>query len=199
LKTENLHGQELHLRTDHCALTWLLTSKNLEGQTARWVQRLREYNFTSKHRQGRKHTNADALSRRPSPEQCTTTRKSNKGQEAWGCDSSLLPERIIRTAPPPPRGSSSTTNTWADPTESWGSATSQLERHRWPELHLWELLGPVKIPGGVGWRATASLGVGGRKNENSIHSPFPEQGEINTDKIPRKNFGRTPWSQQDTW
>jgi hypothetical protein len=26
--------QELHLRTDHSALTWLMSSKNLEGQTS---------------------------------------------------------------------------------------------------------------------------------------------------------------------
>jgi hypothetical protein len=60
-----LYGQEFHLRTDHSALTWLISFKNLEGQTARWIQRLQEYNFTSEHRQGRKHNNADALSRRP--------------------------------------------------------------------------------------------------------------------------------------
>jgi hypothetical protein len=31
----------------------------------RWIQRMQEYNFTSEHRQGRKHNNANALSRRP--------------------------------------------------------------------------------------------------------------------------------------
>jgi hypothetical protein len=65
-----LYGQKFHLRTDHSALTWLMSFKNLEGQTARWIQRLQEYNFTSEHRQGRKHNNADALSRRPCQESC---------------------------------------------------------------------------------------------------------------------------------
>jgi len=37
-----LYGQEFHLRTDHSALTWLLSIRNLEGQTARWVQCLQE-------------------------------------------------------------------------------------------------------------------------------------------------------------
>jgi hypothetical protein len=35
-----LCGQQFHLRTDHSALTWLLSFKNLEGQAARWTQRL---------------------------------------------------------------------------------------------------------------------------------------------------------------
>jgi hypothetical protein len=36
--------------------------KNLEGQITSWIQHLQEYNFTSDHRQGQKHNNADALS-----------------------------------------------------------------------------------------------------------------------------------------
>jgi hypothetical protein len=35
-----LYGKEFHLRTDHSALTWLMSFKNLEEQTARWIQRL---------------------------------------------------------------------------------------------------------------------------------------------------------------
>ena len=70
-----LYGQEFHLRTDHSALTWLLSFRNLEGQTARWVQRLQEYNFTSDHRQGIRHTNAETLSRRPCPEGCSHCQK----------------------------------------------------------------------------------------------------------------------------
>jgi hypothetical protein len=70
-----LYGQEFYLRPDHSALTWLMSSKNLEGQTACWIQRLREYNFTSEHRQGRKHNNADTLSRLPCQEECTHCQK----------------------------------------------------------------------------------------------------------------------------
>jgi hypothetical protein len=70
-----LYGQEFHLRTDHSALTWLLSFRNLEGQTARWVQRLQEYNYSSEHRQGIRHTNADALSRRPCSDGCSHCQK----------------------------------------------------------------------------------------------------------------------------
>jgi hypothetical protein len=57
-----LYEHEFLLRTEHSALTWLTCFNTLEGQTARWIQRLQEYSFTSEHRQGRKK-NADALSR----------------------------------------------------------------------------------------------------------------------------------------
>jgi len=75
-----LYGQELHLRTDHSTLTWLLSFRNLEGQTARWVQRLQEYNYTSEHRQGIRHTTG-ALPRRPYPEGCFHCQKVEQRED----------------------------------------------------------------------------------------------------------------------
>jgi hypothetical protein len=66
-----LYGQGFHLQSDHSALTSLMSFRNLKGQTTCWIQRLQEYNFTSKLHQGRKHNNADALSRRPCQDECT--------------------------------------------------------------------------------------------------------------------------------
>ncbi|GFW94963.1 hypothetical protein TNCV_1464611 [Trichonephila clavipes] len=65
-----LYGQKFLLRTDHASLTWLMNFKNTEGQVARWIQRLNEYYFDIRHRKGSSHGNADALSRRPCPENC---------------------------------------------------------------------------------------------------------------------------------
>ena len=53
------------LQTDHGALTWLQKFKKPEGQLARWLEKLQEYNFTIIHRPGHKHSNADSLSRYP--------------------------------------------------------------------------------------------------------------------------------------
>jgi len=79
-----LYGQEFHLCTDHSALTWLLNFRNLEGQTARWVQRLQEYNFTSEHRQGIQHTNADAHAPRSAPTaKRWNNRQTSKGYGQW--------------------------------------------------------------------------------------------------------------------
>lgn len=60
-----LLGRQFLLRTDHGSLTWLSNFKEPEGQLARWLERLQEYNFNIIHRPGRKHQNADSLSRRP--------------------------------------------------------------------------------------------------------------------------------------
>ncbi|UYV73203.1 K02A2.6-like [Cordylochernes scorpioides] len=65
-----LYGQEFILRSDHASLQWLLNFKNPEGQLARWIQRLQEYQVKIQHRPGKRHQNADALSRRPCVPQC---------------------------------------------------------------------------------------------------------------------------------
>ena len=60
-----LLGRNFLVRTDHHALKWLMSFKQPEGQVARWLERLQEYNFTVKHRPGLSHANVDALSRKP--------------------------------------------------------------------------------------------------------------------------------------
>ena len=60
-----LEGTEFLIRTDHSSLTWLQNFKNLSPMLHRWIQTLQEFNFKIEHRPGRKHTNADGLSRRP--------------------------------------------------------------------------------------------------------------------------------------
>ena len=60
-----LYGRKFLVRTDHVSLRWLMSFKDLEGQLARWLERLQEYDFEIQHRAGKLHSNADALSRRP--------------------------------------------------------------------------------------------------------------------------------------
>ena len=60
-----LLGREFTLRTDHGSLIWLRNFREPEGQLARWLEKLEEYNFTIIHRRGTSHCNADALSRLP--------------------------------------------------------------------------------------------------------------------------------------
>ena len=55
-----LYDRPFKIRTDHAALKWLLCFRS-PGQTAWWLQRLQEYDFSIEHRTGLKHLNADAL------------------------------------------------------------------------------------------------------------------------------------------
>ena len=66
-----LLGNKFKLRTDHSSLKWLQTFKEPEGQMARWLETLQEYQFDIVHRAGVKHLNADALSRIPPCTQCS--------------------------------------------------------------------------------------------------------------------------------
>ena len=60
-----LYGKRFLARTDHKALKWLFSIKDPEGQTARWVTQLSEYDFSIEHREGKRHRNADGMSRIP--------------------------------------------------------------------------------------------------------------------------------------
>lgn len=42
-----------------------MTFRNVQGQLARWLQKLQQYDFDVVHRAGKNHRNADALLRRP--------------------------------------------------------------------------------------------------------------------------------------
>lgn len=59
-----LLGRHFVVHTDHSSLQWLIRMKESEGQLARWLEKLGEYDFRVIHRPGRHHTNAGALSRR---------------------------------------------------------------------------------------------------------------------------------------
>lgn len=65
-----LLGRAFIVHTDYSSLRWLTKMKEPEGQLARWLERLGEYNFDIIHRPGRLHSNADCLSRRPCRQTC---------------------------------------------------------------------------------------------------------------------------------
>ena len=67
-----LLGRKFLIRTDHSSLRWLMNFKEPQGQLARWIEELSEYDFEIQHRSGNKHINADCLSRLPLLEEpCT--------------------------------------------------------------------------------------------------------------------------------
>ena len=58
-----LLGKQFVVRTDHSSLRWLLNFKEPDGQLARWLEELNQYDMVVQHRAGKKHGNADSLSR----------------------------------------------------------------------------------------------------------------------------------------
>lgn len=50
-----LLGKQFVLRTDHGSLVWLQNFKEPEGQLARWLEKLQQYDFVISHCQGKKH------------------------------------------------------------------------------------------------------------------------------------------------
>ena len=65
-----LLGRPFLVRTDHSSLTWLMRFRQANGQLARWLEELSQYDFTIAHRAGHKHGNADSLSRLTPHETC---------------------------------------------------------------------------------------------------------------------------------
>ena len=60
-----LYGRQVILRTDNAEVSWMKNLRAPTGQTARWLERIQQYDLVIQHREGRSHNNADALSRKP--------------------------------------------------------------------------------------------------------------------------------------
>jgi hypothetical protein len=60
-----LLGRRFILRTNHNSLVWLTRFKHIEGQLARWLEELSQFDMEIVHRPGKKYVNADGLSRIP--------------------------------------------------------------------------------------------------------------------------------------
>ena len=58
-----LYGRRFIVRTDHDVLRWLTNFKEPSGQVARWLEKLAEFEFKVQSRPGKRHGNADGLSR----------------------------------------------------------------------------------------------------------------------------------------
>ena len=56
-----LLGRKFLIRTDHNSLVWLTKFRNIQGQLARWLEELSQYDFSIIHRPGKLHGNVDGI------------------------------------------------------------------------------------------------------------------------------------------
>ena len=75
-----LYGKKFLVRTDHGSLRWLMNFKNPEGQVARWIEFLSVFHMDIEHRPGRRHGNADGVSRIPC-RQCGKNEETDSDQK----------------------------------------------------------------------------------------------------------------------
>jgi hypothetical protein len=80
-----LLGRPFVVRTDHGSLMWLLRFKQINGQLARWIEELSQYDMSIVHRPGRLHGNADTLTRVPEPEEKCNCYQAGCTLEALPC------------------------------------------------------------------------------------------------------------------
>ena len=74
-----LYGRKFVVVTDHNPLRWLYNIKDPMGRLGRWALTLQSYDFEIQHRPGKRHGNADGLSRRP-PVDNEATKENNISQ-----------------------------------------------------------------------------------------------------------------------
>ena len=134
------------LRTDHGSLQWLYNFKEPEGQLARWLEQLQEYDFTIVHRQGKKHVNADALSRlqdshqQDNPEGLVGSTQQGTGEELPEVEESIEDSTSVAQRKDPaiaPILAAKQKGILPDPNTvaSWGRE-GQILMHQWEQLEV---------------------------------------------------------------
>jgi hypothetical protein len=156
-----------------------MSFKNLEGQTAQWIQSLLQYNFTSEHHQDRNHNNTDALSRRPCQEECTLCHKDEMR-------ANVKQVRAIAALeiwdPVAQKGTAKWHRYRAHFTGIRYRTTTGVERHYRPKSHIQTLLGSEKISRCEKWQTRAQLGIRQRTIRSSPNSYFSEESEERADR-----------------
>ena len=76
-----LQGPKFRIRTDHAPLRSVLKVKEPEGQLARWIEFLSVFTFGIEYREGQRHQNADAMSRRPCNDGCKWCKEWKKVEQ----------------------------------------------------------------------------------------------------------------------
>jgi len=88
-----LLGHHIVIRTDHAALFWLRRTPEPMPQLARWLTLIEQYDYEVAHRPGKRHGNADGLSRKPDRRPLTDEEEDNN---EYDCELDELSPRKMR-------------------------------------------------------------------------------------------------------
>ena len=83
-----LLGRKFKLRIDNSSLRWIKTLDPPKGIILRWLETLANYDFDVEHRPGKKHANADILSRIDHAKE-PTQKEIRASEEELVCDISM--------------------------------------------------------------------------------------------------------------
>ena len=116
-----LLGRKFLIRTDHSSLRWIMSFREPTDQMARWLEILSQFEFVIEHREGKKHSNADSLSRTPChPDTCdcyngsqiveelpcggcTTCRRRHREWSDFFDEDDIVPLSAKEVKPAPPK------------------------------------------------------------------------------------------------
>jgi len=86
-----MYGRMLRLGNDHASLTWLCKCAEPSSQVARWLEIRAEFSYRIEHRAGKKHENANKMSRRPEKncKLCLHIKRRNGGPARFDVDEQL--------------------------------------------------------------------------------------------------------------
>jgi len=79
-----LTGRHFIMRTDHAALSWLRRTPEPMPQLARWPTFIEEFDYEIVHRDGKRRSNCDGLSRRPEPLSSSRKRAIESASKSTG-------------------------------------------------------------------------------------------------------------------
>ena len=76
-----LFGPKFPIRTNHAPLRSVLKTNEPKAQLARWIEFLSPFEYEIECREGQRHHNADAMSRRPCGEGCKWCKEWTKAEQ----------------------------------------------------------------------------------------------------------------------
>ena len=88
-----LLGRHIVIRTDHAALFWLRRTPEPMPQLARWLTLIEQYDYEVAHRPGKRHGNADGLSRKRDRQPLPDVEED---KDEYDCEIDELPPRVMR-------------------------------------------------------------------------------------------------------